>query len=220
MMSKPLVLIPAAGFGTRVGSPPAKELLPGPSGSPLIAFGLEQARLRGWPVHVITRAEKTELIAYLEAYRQQWGLELAIQIIDPSREWPDTLLQSEPSWHEKNLLCLPDTVFEPLGVWDRLAGSSADIAAAVFDPPDFSVWGVFRQDSSGLSVCEKPSSSSVADGDRAWGVLCWRRESGLALLRAQLESGRDHQWKKIAASLEFFPLSSFDDVTRSPSSKT
>jgi dTDP-glucose pyrophosphorylase len=221
--SIPLVLIPAAGFGTRVGSPAAKELFLGPSGSPLIAFGLEQARLRGWPVHVITRKEKFELIQYLQGYRQQTGIQLEIQLIEPSREWPDTLLKSEPYWGEKNLLCLPDTVFEPLEIWDDLATANVDLAAATFKPADFSTWGVFRTTApSGsqigerrLWVCEKPQEQDVDTNTfQAWGILCWRKNAGQALLSAQLESGQDRKWRALNMTYKSFDLDLFQDVTR------
>jgi len=215
MTNKPLVLIPAAGFGTRVGSPPAKELLKGPNGSPLIAFGLDQARHRGWPVHVITRQEKTELIQYLQEYREQWRVELEIQMIEPSREWPDTLLKSKPYWREKNLLCLPDTVFEPHEIWDCLVTAESEIAVAAFKVEDLSKWGVFQvlPSATGISVCEKPHDA-ISDDRKAWGILCWKKKAGAILLQAQLESAQDHEWKKLDFSVEFFELSSFEDVTR------
>jgi dTDP-glucose pyrophosphorylase len=216
MTNKPLVLIPAAGFGTRVGSPPAKELFKSPNGSPLIAFGLDQARRRGWPVHVITRKEKTELIQYLQAYREKWSLELEIQLIEPSREWPDTLLKSEPYWREKNLLCLPDTIFEPIEIWDRLVATETDMAAATFKVDDFSKWGVFRfhENCNEISICEKPRQDSTVSSDTAWGILCWNEASGRKLLSAQLESSQDHAWKKLGLSLQCFELQRFEDVTR------
>jgi len=168
----PLVLIPAAGFGTRVGSPAAKELFLNASGSPLIAFGLDQARLRGWPVHVITRKEKTELIRYLEDYRQMWSVDVEIQLIEPSREWPDTLLKSQPFWREKNLLCLPDTVFEPLEVWDQLANSTADLAAATFQPPDLAA-AVFdpKKKQPSIPTVKDPSISNHRSFLSTWGVF-------------------------------------------------
>lgn len=177
-------------------------------------------------MHVITRKEKVELIQYLQDYRKQTGLQLEIQIIEPSREWPETLLRSEPFWHDRNLLCLPDTVFKPVTIWDQLANSSADIVAAVFRPADLSTWGAFevegKADShplsdhqSQLAVCEKPKDRTDNSKDRmAWGLLAWKRSAGRALLTAQLESGQDHHWRKLNHSFESFPLQSFDDVTR------
>ena len=100
--SKPLLLLPAAGFGTRVGSPNAKEIFFGANGGPLIEASLHQARLRDWAVHVITRKEKTDLLNYLKEYQNKYfnpdqvdGFNISIQIIEPSREWPDTLLKSK-----------------------------------------------------------------------------------------------------------------------------
>jgi dTDP-glucose pyrophosphorylase len=210
---KPLVIIPAAGFGIRVGSPPAKELLPGLDGSPLIAFGLEQARRRHWPVHVITRPEKTELIQYLEDYSASFGLSLFIQRISPQREWPDTILQSRQFWREKNILCLPDTVFEPVEIWDSLVQSQANVSAAVFRPEDLSVWGTLRPHADRLlEICDKPSNSRAAD--LAWGILSWKKESGLELFNQISQSSRDQQWKSLNSIYEIFELKSFQDLTR------
>lgn len=191
MKQKPLVLIPAAGFGVRVGSPEAKELLLGPGGRPLIDAALNQAKARGWPVHVITRGEKSSLIAYLESFK---GVSIRVQVIEPSREWPDTVLKSEDYWHEKNLLCLPDTIYSPESIWDRLVSSSADLAAGVFGPQDFAPWGVMRQAASGyLEICEKPRD--FREGMKAWGLMCFKKQSGRSLLTAQLESTFDHGWR-------------------------
>jgi hypothetical protein len=210
MMQKPLVLLPAAGFGTRVGSPEAKELMLGPQGRPLIDSALEQAAVRSWPVHVITRKEKRSLIQYLQSKND---IEISIQVIEPSREWPDTLFKSKPFWRERNLLCLPDTQYAPLSIWDRLASSQAPLAAAVFSPPAFDKWGVLRKaDSNRLEICEKPQDQR--EQMRAWGLLSFTKAIGEALFSAQLESTFDHQWKSLTIESEFFELDAFEDLTR------
>lgn len=209
MIEKPLVLIPAAGFGTRMGSPHAKELLPGPDGRPLIENALRQAQERHWPVHVITRKEKTQLIQFLERYKE---LEISIQLIESSREWPDTLLQSQSVWRERNLLCLPDTVYDPPAIWDSLVESSAEIAAAVFEPGDFSKWGVMKISDGSFELCEKPQIQKPSM--KAWGLLCFSKKRGQDLLQAQLESTFDHQWRKLSGRIELFSLKSFKDLTR------
>lgn len=93
----PTVLIPAAGFGKRVGSPSAKELLPDEDGQPIIAWALRQVAKRGWHAHVITRPAKQPLLEYLEKQKNN-GLSLSIQLIEGSSEWPDSLLQSRQHW--------------------------------------------------------------------------------------------------------------------------
>lgn len=215
-MQKPLVLLPAAGFGTRVGSPESKELMLGPQGRPLIDHALEQAAVRSWPVHVITRKEKHSLIQYLQSLSD---LEISIQVIEPSREWPDTLLQSKPFWNERNLLVLPDTQYAPLSVWDSLGSSQAPLSAAVFSPKNFEKWGVLRKSTGGiLEVCEKPRDHRP--GMKAWGLLCFEKSVGENIFSAQLKSTFEHQWKELEIVSEFFDLESFEDLTRSRQSLT
>lgn len=212
MTQKPLVILPAAGFGTRMGSPPAKEILPGPLGSPLIETALRQAQVRGWPVHVITRRAKTELISYLSEYQNSQGLEISIQLIESSQEWPDTVLQSQKFWRQRNLLCLPDTVFQPTGIWDDLVRSQASLSAALFEVADGRSWGVMRKTATAVEICEKPQEGRA--GMKAWGLLSFQPEAGRVLLQAQLASAFHHQWISLEQSFEFFDLESFKDLTR------
>ncbi|PIS11108.1 MAG: hypothetical protein COT73_05870 [Bdellovibrio sp. CG10_big_fil_rev_8_21_14_0_10_47_8] len=213
-----MVLIPAAGFGTRVGSPEAKELLPGPGGLPLIQNSLDQARKRGWPVHVITRAAKKNLIQFLENYKMQHQMEISIQLVEPTKEWPDSVLSSRPYWRKINLMILPDTDYEPKSIWDDLVQSLrqglAHVAAGVFEVQDFSVWGVLgaTADPSSFKVCEKPQNTET--GNQAWGILAFTLEAGQDLLQAQLKSTQDHAWREIQHPLSRHSLSSFQDLTR------
>src|SRR4051812_48128743 len=104
----PRVLIPAAGFGKRMGLPEAKEMLIGPEGTPLIEWSLSFCNKNGLKPLVISRPEKNSLNDYL----RRIGVDTLL--IEPSGEWPDTLLKSEELWAEKNLVLLPDTRFSPL----------------------------------------------------------------------------------------------------------
>lgn len=212
MDQKPLVLLPAAGFGTRVGSPNAKEIMQGPDGRPLIEKALKQALARHWPVHLITRKEKTSLIQYLNEFKISTGLELHIQLIEPSREWPESILKSKSFWRSRNLLCLPDTDFSPNDIWDRLVASESPISAAVFQPKDFSTWGVLRKTQKGTEICEKPRELKTEM--QAWGLLSFTPDAGETLLQAQLESTFHHQWIEIPYQSEFLNLDSFEDLTR------
>ncbi len=250
-LSKPLLVLPAAGYGTRVGNPNSKEIFLGPSGYPLIEASLYQARLRNWPVHVITRKEKTDLISYLLEYQKKYfnadqadGFKIEVQIIEPSREWPDTLLQSQKYWHSVNLLCLPDTIYEPEDIWYKLVedvqqgllkGRSNVISAALFSPDDLSKWGVMLGGDSQLLLCEKPDVRSlnsdpiVANHDfnqtnqknylqneqvKAWGLIAFSQSIGEQLFRSQLESTFDHKWKSVQTDFSFHHLKMFKDLTR------
>jgi len=219
--SKPLVLLPAAGFGTRVGSPPAKELLPDLQNRPLIDFALEQALAREWPVHVITRAEKHSLLEHLATWQAR-GLVISIQLVGPTKEWPETLLLSKPFWRENNLVVLPDTRYEPLNIWDEMLTAqqktSAEAVYAVCESTDFSrasSWGVIAADP--FRLCEKPQQALAesANSYLFWGLMMFEKSAGESLLQAHLASTFDHQWKPVAARVQLVRLQSFVDLTRS-----
>jgi hypothetical protein len=144
------------------------------------------------------------------------GVEISIQLIESSREWPDTLLKSKPYWKEKNLICLPDTRYEPESIWDSLMASHAPIAAATFEPKDFSTsfssWGFFRKSDHGFELCEKPQEP--LEDMQAWGLICFEASVGEALFNHQLESTFDHQWKKLPYDIDYLTLQFFTDLTR------
>src|SRR3990167_336203 len=105
------MLIPAAGLGTRVGSPEAKEMLPRPAGvsfenEPMITMALQLAAECEAKPHVITREEKVSLVKYLSKMRTPLADLIAppisVQLVGATREWPDTLLLSRPAWSDYN----------------------------------------------------------------------------------------------------------------------
>lgn len=108
------VLIPAAGFGLRAGAPEAKEMLPGPEGAPMIDWSLDYARAQGWSTTVATRLEKLSLVNHL----RERGVETLL--LEPTREWPETILRTQAVWKTWNLLLLPDCRFEPESVLQRM----------------------------------------------------------------------------------------------------
>lgn len=185
------MIIPAAGFGRRVGSPESKELLSDEQGRPLIQWGLDQAFLRTWPVHVIVRSEKKSLIQYLEKQKTNLGAHselLTWQEIEASEEWPDTLLQSQKSWHEKNLVWLPDTRFAPVAALDSLASALIDHlhAYGVFRVHESKTWGILSDDIYLSEKCELQISHEL--DFCAWGVLAFRKSIGEKLLNLHLQS--------------------------------
>ena len=225
------IIIPAAGYGTRVGSPQSKELLIDENtGRPLIdrALGIQDLINRNHNrnhnheviihTHVITRAEKKDLIEYVETRGVQ------AQIITPSKEWPDTVLQSANFWTDKNLLILPDTIWEPneiiLGMLDSL--DHVDVAVATFDTQDLQSFGAFVNVNGEVWHAEKPANSNFKDDNydanydaaKAWGLIAFRREAGAQLFAQMLKSTFDHEWRKLAASVQFCELESFIDLTR------
>ncbi len=208
---KPLVIIPAAGFGRRVGAPNSKEVLQLDYGQPLIERAFSECESRDWPMHLLTRPEKTDLLAYCH---QRKLSHLAIQSVQPTREWPETVLLSEPFWLEWNLLFLPDLLFQPSNILDQImaaATGSVDFIAAgqATDRPQ--IWGCLRSEASGFAICEKPQG---LESSWAWGFLAFRKKIGRQLFESLLESGSDHKWKSFSFSSQIFELTSMSDPTR------
>lgn len=210
----PLIIVPAAGFGRRVGSPEAKELLPGPNGRPMIEFVLEIARERNWPVHVITRPEKTSLVEYLENLNHH-GHSISIQMTPPTPDWPHTLLSTAPHWRETNLVFLPDTIFAPIQTVDRIQAALSEnhqVAWAAHYVENRSTWGVIE--SAGdrtLRIGEKPQNAGPG---WCWGFFGFQRDAGEQLLKAQSLSTLDHQWQSLNLKGREFQLTEFQDLTR------
>ena len=204
------IIIPAAGFGTRVGSPEAKEMLILKDQKPLIDFSLEIADQNHAVAHVVTRKEKKSLINYL-ADKQS----VQVQIIEPSREWPDTILKSKSFWGKYNILILPDTRFAPIHIVSELIQNlqEVDITVGYFTPDNFETWGAFDINSPFYRLIEKPKNISTINL-KAWGVIGFRKEIGEELFRLILESTLDHQIKMTSFSFKAIPLDSFEDLTR------
>lgn len=194
---KPLVLIPAAGFGRRMGSPMSKELLPLRAGRPLIEAPLEWCADRHWPVLVITRQEKINLIEYLSRrenasdgeglsaqrpkVRKTSSSPVDTLLVSATKDWPDTLLASGDHWHEWNLVLLPDVDFAPLEILDQMAELMNSPKQLIVASHDVGVeaearraWGFLRPTSTGVMIAEKPLASSGVSRSRVLssGVTC------------------------------------------------
>jgi len=228
-----LIIVPAAGFGKRAGmaegtgagTGAAKELLPRPTGTylagePMINLALQCAQQLSAHVHVVTRAEKTQLIDYISnsnlIYKNdstaQTSREIGLQIVQPTREWPDTILQARAHWREFNLVVLPDTDFAPVVVLEEMHRrlQSASVVFATFSADDYKTWGVV--DPNGMRHCEKPLVWPT--GACAWGLFGFRRAAGEKLLQNLLQSTLDHEWRPLPEDTQFLQLESFKDLTR------
>lgn len=207
------LLIPAAGFGKRLGSPKAKELLELKTESlPLIEWSLSLAKTFGMPAVVISREDKVELNAYLHSKMKDYPIEICL--ISDSKEWPDTLLQSESKWAATNIVILPDTRFQPVEIINDLHRilQIEPYAFATFQPDDFSAWGVIRTSKEGSYISEKPKVWDT--NDKVWGLFGFQKSYGQKILNAMLSSqGEFVTFSKGRSQL--LPLKTFNDLGRS-----
>lgn len=212
------VVIPAAGFGTRMGLPLAKEMLVNPAtGRKFINLSLQQAKVLGAKVILITRKEKKELVDYVSLFCEEQHLLLEVIQIEPTREWPETVLMSQHCWSEKNLLILPDTDWNPsdflqdlIQDWEQ---NTSDVIYGVFES-NKSNWGYVKA-GEGLWICEKPAHP--IEGFAAWGFIGFKKEVGSKLFREHLSSTFDHQVKFLRISARTKKMAAFFDRTRGES---
>ncbi len=161
------ILIPAAGYGTRVGMQPnqAKELLPGPDGKPMIDWIITKAISYGIPVHVHTRLAKRDLVDHLiDKYSRE---QVTVYLGEPTSMEASILPMVDSKTH-KNLVMLPDTRFENIDDvlkifkhtqgWDAMYGTHQ-----VTDPEN---WGMINKDG---RITDKPTNWK--HGNEAWGVM-------------------------------------------------
>lgn len=208
------VIIPAAGFGKRVGSPEAKELLPDSSGRPLIDWVLSEIQARSWRAVVVTRPSKRSLIAHLKS----WPC-VDLMTVEQTREWPESVLVSAPYWSERNIVILPDTRFQPLTVLDQIAEDlkTCNLSLGIFSPEHFATWGVVQVRKIGCQFCEKPKEESTLlrkQGAHAWGTIGFVLSIGKQLFDGLLQSTSDHNWVELPVEARLHKLHQFIDLTR------
>lgn len=207
------VIIPAAGFGRRVGSPPAKEMLIRPGlQEPYIDLPIQIAIKYKFSPLVITRRDKHVLVDYIKSKYPQ----IEILLIEGSSDWPDTILQSESLWADKNLVLLPDTEFAPVDIVPELARDldEVDIVAAHHQVQDKENWGFLWSNREGqVAGCEKPTSVE-APPQCAWGLFGFRKNFGRELLSWQQWSQTNRRSFAMTARFRSRPLSFFADLTR------
>lgn len=208
----PLVILPAAGYGRRVGSPESKEMLPLRNSQPLIDQALEKCIELKWPMLLVTREEKKSLIDHVESYVKK-GLVLSICFVGATEDWPDSLLQSQSHWKEWNLVVLPDTEYEPKNIWQRMwssVGPNMDLIVAQHTVDDSKNWGVLKAENTGLKVGEKLSGEK-----KVWGLFMFNQLWGAQILSAQLESQKKSSWFCIeGCGVRTHELDFFKDLTR------
>lgn len=208
-------IIPAAGKGTRVGSPvDGKEMMLDPvTGKPLINWALDLALANGLKPCVIVSSNKTLLNSHIIFNYPDADL----LIHDPSEteEWPDTVLVSEPLWMDLNVLILPDTRFnkdivQKLVDIDQKTTVFAFATHKVSHPTKF---GIIRNLSTNMvQIAEKPRTKYA--GNTAWGLIAWTSNlHAKGLFDAFRTRGK---WLSLRhESIQQFKLEFFKDITRS-----
>lgn len=203
-MSNSLCIIPCAGVGSRMNMPfnKSKELLIDPcTHEPIIKWSLDLCRKHHIEPLVITRKEKTDLIDYLA----QQGVKTLI--IEPSGEWPNSILASEHLWKENNLLLLPDTRFSPENSLKRVEDAlelSKPVVFALHKVDDVSKWGCIEE----FCYTEKPKKTSEG---WAWGLIGFQKDYGAILFNdmAIPKTSNSH-----VEETNFLFLDKFVDLTR------
>lgn len=214
------LLVPAAGFGLRMGAPPAKELMPRPGQSkPLIDWPIQLAKARDWECLIISRRDKTELNQYIEGIHKISPENTRLYLIESSSDWFDSCLQSQDLWKDKVILVLPDTQFSPENALDEINNQLDvyDLVVAHHEVVDIENWGHIWTEGQKLFVQEKPQvpiGEVLRTGKWAWGVLGFRKPWGSPLLRAQEMSQKLKQPQKLDGNMASIRLEYFTDLTR------
>lgn len=208
------VIIPAAGYGLRVQplrDDQAKELFNHPKlNKPLIQVAIERCLNLKFTPHIITRKNKTELIDWMKKNYPK----VSLQLIDSSKEWADTVLQSNPYWTENNILLLPDTDFKPENILNEIAQnlSSFDFVFATFPALNLSTWGIVQQKNFETQIIEKPTQWQKSA--RPWGLIGFKKQAGIELFNAILKSHDTKSWQSLSGHSKLVELASFEDFTR------
>jgi|SRR5271165_5519077 len=203
-MSKTLCIIPAAGLGSRMSMKhnESKEMLIDPcTHEPIIKWGLDLCKKHHIEPLVVTRKEKQDLIDYLALQ----GVNTLI--IEPSGEWPTTVLASERLWYDNNILLLPDTRFQPENTIKHVEDALLLDKPAVFalhSVPDVSKWGMVDLN----GYCEKPNDNHSG---WAWGLIGFKDYCGEELFSEMLDKGI---YNEHAGFPNFLFLDKFTDLTR------
>jgi hypothetical protein len=209
-------ILPSAGFGVRMGTPESKEMLAvDGEDRPLIQFALDLFYNRPGHIVVPTRAEKKNLISFLRTHYPR----VIVQIIEPSQEWPDTVLKSEKHWLKKNILVLPDTRWDPVDAVFQIMKDldQREFSFSTFVAAQLEHWGVFSSEP--LGVCDKPPQS-VLHGSLAnyfpWGHIAFQQQIGEHLFSKILLSQKSLQFENLDCSSFGEPtlLNYFKDLTR------
>ena len=213
-------IIPAAGKGTRMGSPvEGKELMIDPiSGRPLIDYAILAAEDVGATriVVAIEQGTKPQLQEYIRATFPQVYIHLGKQ----EGEWPSTVLQTIDHWDDHdNVLILPDTrynVQELHHLVTKHADTSDHITYAllpgnVMEPEKYGVVYLHEVSDQPLWTEEKPQDVNWPN-IAAWGLIAFNKQRGQELMEAYTVRGRTYPLSTLSVGTMY--LSWFKDITR------
>lgn len=202
-------IIPACGYGTRVGMEPnqSKEMLWNKDAGYLIDYSIKLCNDYGITPLIITRKEKTDLIQYVEDKAE-------LLIMEPGKEWADTVWKSKEAWGDYNILLLPDARWsseaEILKQLKYHASSRLNLTIATHTIEDPSKWCVVSANNTAL--IEKPQDAAKGVWE-AFGVLGFSKWYGEELFYDLV----NHGWSRIPRETQFLKLYKFEDVTREKS---
>jgi hypothetical protein len=170
-----------------------------------------------WPALWILRKEKRDLNDYL---KEKISVDDEIIFVEPTREWPETILKSSEYWFESNLVLLPDTVFSPKATLEHLykkLNLGAEAVFALHEVREFKTWGVVCRRKQKFWLCEKPQDLSENlrnEQALAWGIFGFHKNRGEALLESMLKSTLTHNWFALPEKTETCRLDHFLDLSR------
>lgn len=213
-------IIPAAGKGTRMGSPvDGKEMLIDPvTGRPMIDFAIMAAEDLDCTriVVAIEQGTKPNLVSHIQLTFPH----VHIMMTKPEGEWPSTVLQTEQFWDvEDNILILPDTRFnvdEAKLLFERHLIKDANLSFAllpgkVMEPEKYGV--VVLHDVSGVPMYTMEKPDDVQEPNiAAWGVIAFESIAGHDLFTAYRVRGTPMRLSNL--KVEYTYLSWFKDITR------
>lgn len=203
-------IIPAAGFGTRVGMKfdESKEMLLDPiTNTPVIQWYLNICERFNLDPLVITRKEKTDLITFLNHKN------IDTIILDEIKgEWPDTILASENKWYKHNILFLPDTRFDPIKIIKDIKKQIKikKCVMALHQVDNISKWGAVHYGRHIIQYQEKPQDYTFEG--TAWGILAFNKDFGRTLFENMKDRTRWHT--DYLDQFGIIQLNWFKDITR------
>lgn len=211
-----LVILPAAGYGTRVNADPSsgKELMRDPmTEKPLIEWSITVAAAADMEPLIISRIDKTNFNEYLD---KRWPAHMLVKP-EVLKEWPTTVLLSKSEWHSANIMLLPDTRFDmPVALLKELERQllTYDVVFGTMPLLDLQECNKYAILDGMYSIAEKPEPPV---DERHMEIICliaFRQLAGEALFTGLADKGKWFNMPK-GQCVNTVPVTNFKDITRS-----